>query len=477
MALSAKFYTFHKRENSTKRPTAADTPTVYNIVLKDSCGVLNPVLTVSTGGSNPASFNYCYIEEFARYYFVTGWTWEKPFWTASLAVDVLASYKTQIAAMNKYVLRAASTYNYDVADSMYPCVGGRLTDQKELTAAQKPFDVSDGEFVVGIISKPTTSNVNTGAVQYYRMSSTDMYLFLNKLMSNVDWLTIDQADLASGLQRVLFNPFQYVASAMFFPFAITNGTPKTTIYYGWWQFATSGDALDERLDRVEFLNPFTLAIHKHPSAASRGGWLNLPPYSEYILRCFPFGDIEIDATMITDATHIQGDIAVDLVSGLATLTLSARNGTGIIRQLGVYSAQVGVPLQIAQISQDLQTGAIGTAVSKAAGFLANGFEAGTKIGNALTGIASTAASVGGTLSTVGNNGSLVNYYTDVMLQHRYFNIPADANAEIGRPYCANTVLGNLSGYVQVLDGDNDVACLDQERSSLQSYLEGGFFYE
>lgn len=477
MALSAKFYTFKKRENSTKQPTASDTATTYDVVLKDSCGVLNPVLRVSTGGSNPTSLNYCYFAEFGRYYFVTGWTWEKPFWTVSLAVDVLASYKTQIGSMSKYVLRAASLYNYDVADSMYPCVGGRLTHETELATRDKPFNVADGTFVIGIISRPKTASSATGAVQYYKMTSAELYVFLNDLMSNEDWLDIDQADLASGLQRVLFNPFQYVASAMFFPFDISNGTPKTSIYYGWWSFSTMADALDEGLDRVEFLDPFYLNIHKHPLAGTRGGWLNLPPYSNYVLRIYPWGDIELDASLLADATQIQCDPAIDLVTGLGTLTISARNAAGYIRQIAVYSAQIGVPMQIAQINQDLKTGAIGAAVGKTASFLANGFESGSKIANALSGIASTAGAVGGTLSTQGSNGSIVNYYLDIILQHQYFMISADANDEIGKPLCTTATLSTLSGFVQVLDGDNDVPCYDSERGSIRSYLEGGFFIE
>ena len=58
---------FTKRKNSTKRPK--DTGRIINCYLKDSCGILNPVIVFQPEDNTaPVDWNYAYIGTFDRYY-------------------------------------------------------------------------------------------------------------------------------------------------------------------------------------------------------------------------------------------------------------------------------------------------------------------------------------------------------------------------------------------------------------------------
>ena len=91
MAITATFYTFSKRKNSTGRPSGGSSNNIY---IKDPSSVLNPQIMLET--SNPTAYNYCYIPTFDRYYFISDWISDHGMWQANCVVDVLASWKNSI---------------------------------------------------------------------------------------------------------------------------------------------------------------------------------------------------------------------------------------------------------------------------------------------------------------------------------------------------------------------------------------------
>ena len=115
------FWTFSKRKNSTSKPTGNAAFTFSNVLLKDECGIISPVIEIyESAAFNPYNLNYAYIDSFHRYYFVSDWVWIVGRWECRLTVDVLASFKTEIGDADKYILRSAHTYNADIIDSFYP---------------------------------------------------------------------------------------------------------------------------------------------------------------------------------------------------------------------------------------------------------------------------------------------------------------------------------------------------------------------
>ena len=86
--------------------------------LKNQCNILNPSIIVEY--IPPASFNYFYIPEFSRYYFVTNITYiTNSIVEITGSVDVLDSYEQQIRNNTAVIQRQESLVNFDLFDSEF----------------------------------------------------------------------------------------------------------------------------------------------------------------------------------------------------------------------------------------------------------------------------------------------------------------------------------------------------------------------
>lgn len=76
--------------------------------LRDSCSIMYPVITIES--SNVLRYNYAYIPEFQRYYFIKNITsFRKNLWTVEFEVDPLMSFKADILALSVVVDKQSST--------------------------------------------------------------------------------------------------------------------------------------------------------------------------------------------------------------------------------------------------------------------------------------------------------------------------------------------------------------------------------
>ena len=84
--------------------------------LRSSCTVVNPVIRIEY--STMIDFNYVFIPQFKRYYFVTEInSVSKNVWDIALSVDVLMSFKEQIYRQYGLIERNQYTYNPDIEDT------------------------------------------------------------------------------------------------------------------------------------------------------------------------------------------------------------------------------------------------------------------------------------------------------------------------------------------------------------------------
>lgn len=83
----------------------------YFCTLKDTTSVLNPVLIIRTSDA-VYNYNYLYIAEFQRYYFINDIkSVNNNVWEISAHVDVLETYKTAILANDAVIKRQSLKYN------------------------------------------------------------------------------------------------------------------------------------------------------------------------------------------------------------------------------------------------------------------------------------------------------------------------------------------------------------------------------
>lgn len=505
MALTVKFWNYAKRENATSSPATTALATYNNVLLKDDCSLVNPALKIQAAfNTNVYTWNYCFIQEFSRYYWVTDWMWQDGLWVCELQVDVLASFKMQIGNQSVYVLRSASSYDGNIVDGTYPTTAAAATYQS--SAASNPFSGvyanNDGVYIVGIVNK------SAAGVRYYAFNFAGFRMFCSKLYSySSGWVNIDPTEISEDLQKALINPFQYVVTAFYLPISVTwfvnnsIGTATTTVEFGWWSVTVSAGA---RIIDPGTLYNFTtsLAIPKHPDASSRGAYLNLSPYSIYTLRYYPFGTIDIDTEAICNWSTLDLYTDVDICAGKAILTLAVNGKNNPLRTI---ETTLSVSIPTAAINVDyMSMGKSSTGIAAAAsaiGQLGKGegtffqnvaqkgknFIANLRAGNtaaiasgakeAASNILSTAMASKATAEITGQQGSFTLFDTQTLtLSGRFLPLANEDNSHRGRPLCQVVTLNTLSGFIMCADADVIIPCTDREKSAIQAYLEGGFYY-
>lgn len=496
------FYSgFQKKRNSTKQPVSGTSSMVVTGTLKENCPVLNPVVRINRvlGDVVPYGFTYAYIPDFNRYYFVTDWAWSPPFWECSMSVDVLASHRSQIGASSHYVLRTDSTTDYNpmITDTMYPA-----TNEIDLyqSAVTSPFTsvIDNGIYVVGIISGETSGSV--GAISYFAFTSAQFGALKGILFGDLNLINMGLAeadpdnpgeiiatttDMSLEMTKAMYNPYQYIASCMWFPFPISalesgSYSAVTGVDLGWWRYPVSAYKLSAT--NVD-IGSGAIAIHAHPQAATRGDYLNYAPYT----RCTVYG---IFGTTPLDLSYFDRDdntltmtYIIDIITGQCKVRFQSYNSSASPIRYHVICEKeylCGVPIQLAQIATDYLGTAV-AAIDATANTVQNALSLniGGAISSAAHGIYNTLNASMPQLATSGTNGSMM--ITDQNLLatfcYQHYKLTDEDITHKGRPLCESRTINTLSGYILCSDGEFDISCMDEERTAISDFLTGGFFWE
>lgn len=511
--MTITFYVFSKRTNSTKIVDVAGT-TYNSCELKAETSVMTPVIKINAMPTviNPW-FNYCYIPSFGRYYFINNWSWINGVWECEAMIDVLASFKTDIGNLTEYVLRSSYTFNPDIVDGEY-ITTTQIASYMDTLPITFVSTLTGGFYLIGIIGKDSTAT--QGAITYYQMTPAEMARLREFMLSDTFLQAAGVSNLANfvpadGL-KTIFNPYQYIVSCQWFPLpasAIGSSykTAVTKIDFGWWDTGTGFTAYRLNDNVPTYKLSGTRSIRSHPEADTRGKYLNHNPYTSMILRFPPFGEFQIpDETLDyyrNDVLEIEVD--VEFITGIAYLSVYSQTGLGVKLQLLIRTSQkISVDIQLAQVSSDyLNT--VTTAYRDYYNYINSQFSTGI---SAFTNInldkpISSGLQLGNTLSqmtmaselfdmaalndamhtgapqllTSGVNGSLAAYKQIPYLCTTFHYVVADDNAQLGRPLCEAVQLNTIPGYILVKNPDVAMACLEQEKNTIKSFLASGFFYE
>lgn len=498
MAFDVNFYTFSKKERSTAQPTG--TGTVYSCTANEPLDLLAPVISLKLAlntSSPPTVYNYARIANFGRYYWITGWEIRDGLWWASLRVDALASWKSQIASNSLYIYRSASSWDGDLVDTLYP----ETTDVRYQEASftnpfgGSTFDTTYGfNHVVGLIGK------NSSCVQYRIFTWPQLTALFNYLMSDayyVDVLGVFGSSDTSA--KVAVNPLQFIQSVRAYPFNLTsdNVVLETGFYVGLAYLdtltcyrkvdANSGQETSN-IQKTTSIN-ISQALNGHPQQ-SRGVWLNAV-HSQYILNCPPFGQIKLDPVLFANAATLYLTMNCDLTTGLGNLLINyAQSGSDTApstpnSNLTLITAPVGVDVPVNQV---VQTGyGAHQAAEMLPGILT--VAAGVAMENPVMvagGIASIATNaIGGATESrlpqtnkINSQGALINYRLVSRLKAEYTMLTPDDLAGKGRPLCQVRQISSLSGFIIADSGELSVSgAMLEELNELRDEIAGGFFYE
>lgn len=465
--MNVSFYNFAKKENSTAVPSGSGT--VIACVMKTPASLQAPVLELSS--ASPPTYNYAYIQDLGRYYFITGVTYNRGLWEVAMRVDVLASFKSDIGGTSMYIERSSAQKNGDLIDKFYPVTDAYSISRTQIRAAITGM-WTNGSFVLTILDGDSSTG-NT----VYQFAPTEFGKFIQSLMvTGADtydsvWDSINQM-----IKVTNYEPLKYIGACFWFPdpaFAPGPVYAVTSIKMG--NFTATGFSCYPIDGSATNTMTYTVSLPSHPQASARGGFCNLEPFSEYSLNLGPFGNIRLDSTALAKATSLSISIKIDPFTGKARAIITTNIGAVVANM----STQWGVPVLIAG-GTSVNLGGAGQTLAGAGAALigaasGNLLAAAGGMSNYVEGIADMAK---GTFSTVGSNGAMVDHQFAMDFVARFFTIANDDNANNGRPYCAINTPATLTGYMIAEKGlVASSAATRPELDAINTYMEGGFYYE
>ena len=478
MSIKVKLWSFTKRENSTKIPTGAATE--FDCVLKDDTSIVNP--TIELSANNLTSYNYAQISDFGRYYFIRDIISEaNGLWLIELECDTLASYKTTIGSASEYVLRAASDWDGNIVDTLYPM----KTETTMLVGSSgDSFKSEEMCYVIGILNNTTTNKF--GAVKYYVIDETNLGGLMGFLLGN-DILTDTQTfitglstELQNAVARSLMNPCDFIVESYALPYRPDTAAAET-LTIGWWSTPYVGYPITKGSAGTfsKGIRSGSLSLPSHPQAATRGHYLSTSPYTRYWLYLGVFGYYPIDTLQCIDSADIDYNIYGDPFGNVrCQLSLDAR----IIDTL---SANVKCNFPIGQVNVDALGGAsamlntiMPTGTSADAGDM--GAQFGSIAGGAISGangILSAARSMLPQARVSGSTGTFLNVFGIFISYIESHEVVDDDLTHRGRPLCQVRTISSLSGYILVADPDIAIDGTAEENEKIKSYMAGGFYYE
>lgn len=462
MAIDVVFYKVAKRRNSTYVPEADNAYVTLPCNLKDSCGVVSPIIVLASGLTwNPNGVNYCHISAFGRYYWINEWKYENGLWLCYCDSDPLASWRDTISSTNYYILRTSRASDGDIIDKLYPFYPMAETNVVTASAPLWIFegDVNAGSFVVGIVGR-------SGLSTYYAMNSAGFQQLCEKIFSNIDWIKgdADWGEVKDDIIKTVVNPAQYVTSVMWFPSVIKGDESPVNIPVGWWEI-TGVNCTQISSHVLENIN-VSVNVPSHPQAATRGNYLNSFPYRRVKIRIGGFGVCELDPNKISNG---KVDVAVGYDKRTGNSVCYVYSGGTLLANL--YGT-IGVPIAISDIQQNLGGAILNGVMGVVSTFAGN-------VGGALSGLGGMISDLATTdVNQISTQGGVAALSASVTIYAEAHEIVPEDNDRNGRPYCK---VGNMktlgAGYYKMQSGET--SCLGAspaEMAIIQNTLEGGIYY-
>lgn len=451
MAFTVHFGTIYKRVNSTLNS--------YTLVFSATCSlkeptdILNPTFTLQLAADFNPNINYMEVPDFGRFYWVTSAAFVLGHWEITGKIDVLGSYKTDIGTHPQYIARSSQSYAPDIADPL--AVAFTTPTITKLSSAMGLS--TSGSFIVCCAG--TSSN------KFYSLSVNAWQALYGAVFTSgflQDYYNVWDA-IVQDVTNEIFSPEDYILSAKWIPAAPT-GTQEE-IRLGFTATGVYGGIVNPGM--LVYSEGFVWHVPQHPQAATYGTFLNGNAYRKINLALPGYGNIVLDADALAANDEVTITAAMDVTGCLCYSVDYAGHHTFLTCDL---SAEAGFAVQKSSVGSAIS--AIGDAASIAA--MGGTFMAG--IAGGISGIIGAIpqverASAGGSRAALASGGATIE------LSIQYYTINTPPSAALGRPYCQVVAPSSLGGYMQCSNASVPCKGTQTEIDEINSYMNGGFFYE
>lgn len=491
MAMTAKFYTFDKRRNSTKTPAIAGIDEEeLTIVLKSPTSYKNPSMHVYR---NAEGFPFNYMDWSGWLYWIDDVvSVGNDRYEIRCSLDVLGTLRPWILQTTAFVLYD-QTPNTELPD-------GRLSvvTSKQTAVNSGAFQYLGGHSFPGgtIVAGIVTRN----GASYYVMDGSVADSLLHDIndteipgllpIPHISWTTDSLEEVLDGIGRVLntigtniVKGLQHVLGSRsaadciisakqlpVLPGAISGTSER--VYLGTWNSGQDAKRITNRivLDSADVAIPWTFA-----------DWRRNAPYTELYLYIPFVGLISLSPGDLVGDTSIHILASLDVISGDVIFEVSTAAGRYIGQYGGNIAGAYAIGSSAVSFGQQVVT-AIGATAAGAAIVATGGAAAvmAAKLGAA--GIAGIIASNTPTPSTItgGGGGAALGLAATcycISVTHNTNVLPDSVSASIGSPAMAQKALGTLTGFVQTKCASVSAPFYDGILEECNSLLDGGVFIE
>lgn len=469
MALTAKFYSFQKRKNSTKQPTGASSD--FNVVLKGGSSLLTPTFLLEIG-SRP-TFNYLQFED--RYYYISDIvSTRNNLWEISCVEDVLATRKTEIGNTPAMILYATGGRD-DIIDARIPTLASvSIQNESSPISGFTILDDTSGAVVISV--------VGTGSFGTYLLQDSTA---VKELMKNVTIYSAQRiTDLITGLQQMLSdgNIGQNIKSAIAIPLIWGPSGGASQLYLGDYPctYANGNPILAYNLAGEYILKGDANVTIPW----GRTGWLRNAPYTEVYLYVPLIGTMTLPTNDIINNNSLDVEYSINVTSGDVSVLISGHNDGRFIATASGNCA-MSTPYGSSNINSQKVGGAVVTGAAGVLGYLAasNPYTAAAALGGGLAASAGQMlnawhgeTSGGGGLGGGATHGLFKNVRCAVV-RHDLADSQVNLNPIIGKPVMAKHTINTYSGFVQTDGMCVDGAMTESEYNEINAQCNKGIYFE
>ena len=457
---------FSKRINSTKRPTPGTGTTLTNVLLKEGADVIAPVFTINT-----LDMSINYVEAFGNYYFCETRNLDGHRTELRCSLDHLATFKTQIGSYSCYVDYAASAPagNIFIDD---PRNSPSTTVANGINANNDPGWSVDqaGCYLIGMAN--AVSIGNCGAPSYYVTNATGL--------SSITAAIFDP-NFITNIRNQFNGCFDAIVGCSWLPFdsswvATQSSSTPVPVYAGNQDLGIGTMAfLTNRIWKKRVYCSIPNPLGYNGTYVNSGKYYTATIYLPGVGVCPLTYDIYKDTS-----TGVTVDIYLDFITGdiLYYLSTASPNGVGASQ---CFSGNVAAKVPVVGSSYDgigVASGILSTAKSFATGNPVEttqgilGIARSLSVDNIVVGANSSP------LSLIHNKNIIVETHVQVPVNGATSMDQLDVfRTDNGMPYFNRATLGNLSGYIQCRNASVSIPGDGQEQSTVNGYLNSGFYYE
>ena len=472
MALTAKFYSFEKRKNSTKQPSDASTD--YNITLKGGSSILAPTFLLNI--ENRPTFNYLQFED--RYYYIKDIvSVRNNLWEISCTEDVLATHKTAIGNTQAMILYATGGRN-DIVDQRIPPTADITVDIRSelLTGDFRGFTYSSE----GIALVSVTGENACGTFLVDADKVKELLVNVNVWTGGIS--TVETALLQSLRGGSAPANLRSVTNIPIILATIQNFGAPVQLYLGTYPCTDSnGSPIEGR--RVE--NPFLEAHATIPIPWKFNDWRRNIPYSKVFLYLPVFGVISLPSSDLINDSSLSVYYSLNMLGGDIAFQVRGSD-SGIMVATGSGNIAMQSPYGSSNINVGKIAGAIGIglgSIASVATGVAKGGHAILTLGAGLAGEASGLISALGGES--GGGGGLSGSAATGLdlgikcwtVSHDISDSQANLDPIIGKPVMAKHTINTYTGFVQTDGMCVNGIMTETEYTQINSECDKGIYFE